>query len=72
MVVVTFVSMLGGFVVMSMALGVVMNVVVCVCLVGSVCVVVVVCVCVVVAVVNLSVQQVQFLLSLCSLENTQP
>lgn len=43
------------------------------CLVGGVCVVVVVvvCLCVVVAVLSLSAQQVQFLLSLSTLENTK-
>lgn len=73
MVVVAVVSMLVGFIVMRVALGVVVDMVVCVCLVGSVCVVMVVCVClcVVVAVVSLSTQKVKFLLPLSSLENTQ-
>lgn len=72
-VVVAVVSMLVGFIVMRVALGVVVDMVVCVCLVGSVCVVMVVCVClcVVVAVVSLSTQKVKFLLPLSSLENTQ-
>ena len=54
---------------MGVALGVVVYVVVCVCLVSTVCVVmgVAVCMCVVVAVVGLSAQQVQFLLSFSSL-----
>ncbi len=68
-VVIAVFSVRGGFDVISVALGVVVHVVVCVCLVGGVCLVMVAakCVCISVTVVSLPAQQVQFLLSLSSL-----